>query len=331
MDDNYSEAKEWKPQILVIGPAGYKSLTILGFLSTVEDKGLLNEINTYCGVSTGAVISLLMAVGYNIRDIVGESANLDLFIDFESFSVTNLDKNKKNMFAINKAIRTKLSNLVKNKLGNVPTLSGLAMETGKCFVTVSYNKTQNFSEIMTPISHPKLSCIDAVMFSMNIPFMCCQLMYGGDTLVDGMMSNPYPIDYFDDGTNQVLGVYLKYTKDSKNKNYNNSILQKIEPLAFDKNQSVYLMHIIKSEIDRKIQSSIQQTSVNCRHVKLETNVIIDPETVVTISEKSQLLIDGFNKGKYFIENFDHNEFINDFVYSASKYVYPPFFSKKLQF
>jgi len=42
----------------------------LGFLSPIEDFGLLNYVDTYCGVSIGAIISLLIISGYQIREII---------------------------------------------------------------------------------------------------------------------------------------------------------------------------------------------------------------------------------------------------------------------
>ena len=69
----------WKPRVLVLGPGGIKGFAILGCLALLEDNGLFNETDTYCGVSIGALICLLMVAGYEIREIIGKAALLDIF------------------------------------------------------------------------------------------------------------------------------------------------------------------------------------------------------------------------------------------------------------
>lgn len=93
-DKFYSSNTQWYPRSLVIGPGGVKGFMVLGFLSPIEDAGLLKYTDTFCGVSIGATISLLIVAGYEIREIVGEAANLDIFKDIDTLSLQSIIDNK---------------------------------------------------------------------------------------------------------------------------------------------------------------------------------------------------------------------------------------------
>src|SRR3972149_10640295 len=93
-DSDTKQKYQWIPRVIVIGPGGIKGLKILGFLSPIEDSGLLEYLDTYCGVSVGAVISLLIICGYQIREIVGEAAKLDLFKEIGAFNFKSIIENK---------------------------------------------------------------------------------------------------------------------------------------------------------------------------------------------------------------------------------------------
>jgi predicted acylesterase/phospholipase RssA len=304
---NNSNEKEWYPRVLVIGPGGVKGLKILGFLSPIEDSGFLEYVDTYCGVSVGAVISLLIICGYQIREIVGEAVKLDIFKEIGGFDFKSIIENKG--FISNEPIRKVLTQLVINKFGNVPTLYGLYMRTGKAFVTVTLNATDEVCVMLNPFTHPDLSCVDATMFSMNIPFVFYQLVYKGKTYVDGALVNPYPVDYFDDGKTNILGIYVK------------SIHSKNDPTESIP-LSTYSLKMIYSLIDHRRNHIIQQTSDKCKHVCLETYVIDTMGNNVTPEDKALMLVEGFNQGKCFIEQMKTGGYSNPKISKIQKYTYP---------
>ena len=110
------------PKVLVIGPGGIKGLMALGFLTVLDDHNWLSNINTYCGVSVGAIISLLLVVGYRPRKIITELLLMDIF-KHETFDIHAL-WNHKGLLS-NEPVRKKLIELVKNIFGIVPTLHEL--------------------------------------------------------------------------------------------------------------------------------------------------------------------------------------------------------------
>lgn len=349
----------WLPRVLVIGPGGTKGLKALGFLSPIEDYGLLEYTDTYCGVSVGAIISLLIVAGYQIREIVGEVATLDLFKDMENLTVKSMIDNKG--FMSNEPVRRRLTQLLLNKFGIVPTLRGLYMQTGKAYIAVTLNATDEECEVMGPFTHPNVSCVDATMFSMNIPFIFYQLIYQGKTYVDGALANPYPVDYFDDGNTNILGIYMKTThnklttlpkshqriipphstSDHTNPNRDvsgshnpvtderpsrNAILQRIEePLNSSLPIGAYSFKIVHSLMDQRRYHIIQQASSRCKHICLESQSLDIVGYGITKEEKAHMLVEGFNEGKAFISQLNTNSYTDPKVPPKQVYSYPPYY------
>ena len=94
----------------------------------------------------------------------------------------------------NEPVRKRLTELVVDKFGSLPNLYQLYMQTGKALTTVTLNATDKISVYMNPFTHGDVSCVDAVLYSMNIPFLFYQLIYQGKIYVDGAFANPYPVD-----------------------------------------------------------------------------------------------------------------------------------------
>ena len=286
--------EDWYPRVIVIGHGGIKAFKILGFLCPVEDFGLLQYIDTYCGVSIGAVISLLIVCGYEVRDIIGFGTKLDIFRELINFDSKT--------FASNEPLRKLLINLVVNKFGNVPTLYSLYMMTGKALITTTLNITDEISVMQGPFTHPDISCVDAVMFSMNIPFHFYQLTYQGKTYVDGTLANSYPTDYFDDNNTNILGIYTKVRTTQDNTLTN------------------YYVKIINCMTDRHRNNVVSQSSDKCKHISLEA-VLSQEESIVT---KAEMLVEGYKIGNTFLSSLKRNN-SKITISPKQKYKYPEYF------
>lgn len=308
----------WLPRVLLIGPGGIKGLKVLGFLSPLEDAGLLELSDTYCGVSVGAVITLLKVAGYQIREIVGEATNLDFFKDMDNFSFGNAIENKG--LISNEPIKKRLTELILNKFGMIPTLKSLYLQTGKSFVAVTFNATDEICVMLDYFHFPTMSCIDAAMYSMNIPFIFYQLYYQGKIFVDGLLGNPYPIDYFDNGETNILGIFMR-TYNLKEANVPNKIISKIA----DKNSmsfATFTAKIIHAMTDQRRYNIIHHSSKRCRHVCLETKNFNTIGYNMTFEEKAELLTSGYNQGKEFLRQLRENCYVDPEIPLSIKYTYP---------
>jgi predicted acylesterase/phospholipase RssA len=297
-------SERWYPRVLVCGSGGVKGLSLLGFLSTIEDIGLLESIDTYCGVSVGAVISLLLTVGYKVREIITIAVFLDVLNVFTSFHFQSTIENKG--LISNKPVREILNKLVIDKMGEIPTLSHLYTRTGISLVTVTLNVTTDQCEYMTASTHPHVSCVDAVLCSMNLPFIFYQMIYENNNYVDGGLANPYPIDYFDDGQTNILGVYMESVFEERTGNL---------PL------SLYYSKLMYSIMAHRRNHIIEQSSNHCKHVCLEIHQSKSNDTLgysFTLDDKVQLIVDGYNRGLEFIKNVDTPQAPK----TKQRYVYP---------
>jgi predicted acylesterase/phospholipase RssA len=303
----------WVPRVLILGPGGIKGFEMLGFLTPLEDAGILKHIDTFCGVSIGSIIALLYITGYTIREIVFEATKLNIFSDLYNLDIKTSLFNKG--VVSNDKIKNRLSNLIYDKLGSIPSLFDLYKLTGKSFVSVSLNTTDQESIIMDPFTHPNVPCIDACMYSINIPFVFYQLYYNNKLMIDGAFANPYPINYFDDGNTNILGLYV-----SSKKSINLNIVNNIEDEEFNEISVLdyidkiinYLMELIKNNY-------IDNSSSKCKNVQIFTLLNNTFKYDINIEEKAKMLVNGYNEGRFFIKNLDSDIYTKKTINKMYKY------------
>ena len=318
----------WIPRVSVIGPGGAKGMKILGFLSCIEYNGFLKYVDTYCGVSVGAIISLLIICGYEIREIIGQAIKLDLFKEIDSLNFESIIENKG--LISNEPLRKKLTQLVIDKFGNVPTLYNLYMMTGISYVSVTLNATDEECCMMGPFNYPNVSCVDATMFSINIPFIFYQLIYQGKTYVDGALGNPYPVDYFDDGETNILGIYVKTCNNNNTPvvlpHLPGMIVQKIEEQPKSLPMGLYSFKIIHSPMDQRRNSIIHKSSSRCRHICLETRNVNTFGYKLAEDNKVHMLVEGYNDAREFLHQIRTDTYKIPKIPPLAKYTYPPYYA-----
>lgn len=190
---------------LIVGPGGNKGFAYLGQLSYLEKEGLLKNIKKYVGVSVGSIITLLMVCGYSILEILDQGHRTDL-LDMENVLSIQDMLMKKAIFS-QRTFEEKLDKLVIEKFGKVLSLKDIYEITGKEYVTVTTDLT---STVPKPVflSHktfPDMSCVQATLMSSNMPLVFTTYNHLGREYSDGGLTNPYPIDYFDE-SDRIIGL-----------------------------------------------------------------------------------------------------------------------------
>lgn len=299
-----SEVNVWYPRVLVLGSGGYKGFSIMGFLVPLDDEKILSKIDTYCGVSVGSLISLLLAIGYSPREIIIHIIDLDLFKNCD-ISIVNIIEYSGLMS--NNVLREKISRLVVQKLGTIPSLYDLYLMTGKSYISTTFNVTDSKCEMMGPFTHPTVSCVDATLYSMNIPFIFYQLIHDNKTYVDGALANSYPVDYFDNGETNILGVYINTITNSNESSFTD-----------------YFGKILQSMLDQKRLSVLSTTSECCRHIKLDVNGSNGLSLMGSTEDKLSLISLGLTAGNRYLKCiYDDTE--DKLSYTARKYQYPTYY------
>jgi len=318
----------WHPRVLVIGPGGTKGLKVLGFLVPIEDENFLSRVDTYCGVSIGAVICLLMVAGYPMRDIVGEAVTLNVLTDMTGFNISDIINNKG--FLSNQPVRQRLTKLMVDKFGRVPTLRDLYLLTGKSLVTVTLNATDERCEMMGPATHGNVSCVDATLFSINIPFVFRQMLHHGKAYIDGVFGNPYPVDHFDDGNTNILAIYIKgpRNKDADKLPSRTKILETIDNKTSELTLQSYFGKIFHSLVEQYRAKIIAESSDKCKHIRIEAHTNDTIGTGITTEDKAQMLVEGHKQGKDFLRDVKNGVYDNPQVSVPGKYTYPEYYLRE---
>lgn len=196
-----------KPQVLILGPGGEKGLYELGALMYLNNNHLLDDVKIYAGVSVGAIISLLLVCDYTPSKIIAKALEIDFFRYFEHPDLELLLREKG--LITHQPIRQILTELVEDKYGFVPTLGRLYELTGRELMAVATDMNQQRPVYLNYHTTPELNCIEAVIMSSSIPLIFTQIEWGKYLFVDGFLSNPYPVDYYDNKGNTILGIYIK--------------------------------------------------------------------------------------------------------------------------
>lgn len=277
-----AESNPWFPKVLVLGPGGVKGFYIMGALLYLEKCGWLSELHTCVGVSIGAVIALLLAAGYTVTEIIEHALSVSLFHDFMSINLAQVQENTG--LISNQQVKDRLSERLIAKFGFVPTLKQFYDFTGIKFVAVTCNIDRGRAEYLSKDTEPDLSAVDAVMLSMNIPFVFYKLRYKGATYVDGALGHPYPIDVFDDGMTPILGITLDHAGDSGTESLGE-----------------YLYSIIHSVTNSLRQLALRRISPCCRNLVLVAEVTDTLGLALDDDKKSHMVVCGYEAGREFVE------------------------------
>ena len=202
MDDRKFDA-------VALSGGGSRGILMLGVLHYYYEKGLFDPktVTEYAGASIGSVMGLLLICGYTPMEIFSEIYSMESF-----FTVNDChsiwDVIKYMGFMSIKGFAAKIEELVKRKMGFVPTLRKLKELTGKSLYVSGANVTSMAEEKYCAETHPSLSCVNAVKISCNLPLIFQRLRYREAFVVDGGLLNNYPWDYISPSAKNVLGVVL---------------------------------------------------------------------------------------------------------------------------
>lgn len=278
----------WIPELIVLGPGGIKGFLELGALLVLEKQGWLDNVHTYVGVSVGAIISLLLICGYKVSAIIADAADTNIFHDLSTVRFSDIKGNVG--LVSNEPIKKKIRDQIINVYDHVPTLRQLYLYTGIKLVAVSHNLDKEQVEYLSHETEPDMSCLDAVMLSMNIPLLFYKLKYKGCVYIDGAFGNPYPVDHYDDGKTDILGIYIRSTRP-----------QEEEPS--DSSTTMYIHKTIQSTMSELRRRIIEMTSERCRHIELKSPTVDSTGISVDADLKADTILTGYKVASEFIEAY----------------------------
>jgi NTE family protein len=200
---------------LVFEAAGIRGIAYCGAIQEMETKKLMDNVQKVGGTSSGAIMALLVSLGYSggeIEKMIGET-NFKKFNDgnFLVFGGVNRMKNYFGWYK-GKKLRNWLGKIVEKKTGNADiTFEELHQKGFKDLYVAGTCLNRQQPVIFSYETYPKMKVKDAVRISAGIPlyfeavFMDSsgniynhpKQKQGLDVMVDGGFLENFPIHIFD--------------------------------------------------------------------------------------------------------------------------------------
>lgn len=207
--NNKSNRKKYHFKNLVFEGGGVKGIAYVGALEVLDKEGILQNIERVAGTSAGAMVAVLIGLGYTadeLRDILW-SINFKNFLD-SSWGIVRDTKRLLNDYGWYKGdyFRNLMADYIKEKTGDGET-TFKQLETmrkkGKPFRDIHLigaDLSTGFSKVFCAKHTPHVKIADAARISMSIPlFFAAVKGVNGDNhiYVDGGLLDNYAIKIFD--------------------------------------------------------------------------------------------------------------------------------------
>ncbi len=262
----------WKPKVLTIGSGGIKGFACLGFLMRLEK--LLDDVEYYSGCSVGAMICLLLMSGYTCLDIFLEASEMiENLLNISSLDLKEI-ANRKGILG-SSIFKTQMEKLMINKFHMVPTLGQLYALCGNKNISIVTSEISGECVYINKDTFPDLSVVKAVLMSSNIPGAFEEIIIDNKYYIDGAFTNPYPVNVFDDGIKDILGIHMSgqikvTTDDSKSSTSDRHLKPNGDSKSSTKTITEYCKETIYCSINFLRKTNIKKSSNKCKNIHLES-------------------------------------------------------------
>lgn len=177
---------------LILSATSSQFYYYIGGVMGLVFPGNYNGINRFIGVSSGAFLAALLASNIDPVNILQTMINLKLNFTLKDIKTWILTPSADSGLFSN--IRMLVRNFLVGKFTIVPTLRQLYNATGNRLDIITTNLKNKESIVLNYQTAPDLSVEEAVMYSWAYPTIFERMTYLGDVVINGMFSNPIPID-----------------------------------------------------------------------------------------------------------------------------------------
>jgi predicted acylesterase/phospholipase RssA len=286
---------------LILSGGGLKGFGYIGGLKVLESNNIINikKINNYYANSVGTIISLLLAIGYNLDFLEEFIIKFDFKKVIPKLNLPNIFNNLgiSNGNEIMIIIQTMF--LKKTKVKDM-TFDEFYNKYNIKLNYITTNYTLGKEEVLSFDNTPDLSVLLAVRMSIAIPLIFTPVIINNNIYIDGFLSNNFPIDKIDIEKNNYLAIFIS----NKYKNNNPNIFE-----------------FIKGCIDIAIHN-INKNQINIKNNKI---ININFDMVNEIDLNSENIINFNNIGKNIIEQYINND--NPFINNIKLFNYIENFTK----
>jgi NTE family protein len=271
---------------LVISSGGIIIYSLIGSLKCLNNNNLLNNINSYYGISAGSILCSMLAIGYSIEEIEDffNKFNIKNFIN--DMDINHFLNNYGLSCGNNRDIIAQ--SLITYKLGENNlnyTFKELYEDKNiklNIFATCLDDKTLwKFSHN----SNENIPIWKAIVASSNIPFILSPIEINNKKFVDGALINNYPINFVPiNELDNTIGIL-----------YDKTFFNKIN---IEKNLKInYYINILLLLFNNKYNYSIKNT---IRIILPKEFQLYELNFNILEEEKKKLFNIGFNITKHYI-------------------------------
>lgn len=213
-----------KYDTLILAGNSTNAVVTLGALQYLYDNGLMSNIKNYVGVSSGAILSTLLLIGYKPLELLTYLCVEKIFKRMIQFNISNILLLRKPLMTFD-PIKKILEVLIIEKMGFVPTLKVAEELFHKKIIFTSYNLTDDKEEYITSEKYSDVSIINGIQMSSTFPLIFEPFKYGDKLYLDGGLFNNFPLDYGDKLTKtKCIGIVTnnpqkKYSEEMSNIDY----------------------------------------------------------------------------------------------------------------
>lgn len=177
---------------LVLSGGGVRGFAMLGTLQYLQQHRFLNKIKKYIGTSIGAILSVLLIIGYEPSDIIIKFIQKNYVKDFGNYSFVNAIRG--NGFLSFDLFSKILKEVLLEKMETIPTLKEFDEKFKVTFTCLTFNYTKKCEEILNSDTFPDLNILDALRMTSNVPLIFDNFLYEGCYYFDGFLANNLPIN-----------------------------------------------------------------------------------------------------------------------------------------
>lgn len=194
---------------LVLSGNSTNAIVTLGALQYLTDHGHIKDIRNYIGTSSGAILSLLLLIGYQPIEILTYLCIEKVYKKMVQFNISNMLLMGKPLMSF-EPIKSSLEQLIVEKIGYMPTMRTVeklgGKDSDKKLVFTTYNLTDDRREYISSETYPDLPVIHGIRMSSNFPLVFEPYMYDEKAYLDGGLVDNFAVEYGERVGDRCLGV-----------------------------------------------------------------------------------------------------------------------------
>lgn len=177
---------------LVISGGASKVLSVIGVVRRLEESGSITHVRRCAGTSAGALMSLMITLGYGSSDMrrfahtLHERGTLKLKPRYDLFQNFGLDTGESVCALCRDALAEK-------QLGPDTTFETLREHTGRDLIVCVTNLSRGLPEYLSRDTEPHMPVVKAIRMSCSIPLLFTPVMHRDCVYVDGGLTDNVPL------------------------------------------------------------------------------------------------------------------------------------------